>query len=194
MECKIQRATSAVCVLNSSVYMFSLCSLILGPQLPFPYPKTPLVCGPGGAGTCCPEDRGSAGSQKHLSMSLPLYCNPPGTALSSSVCKCVGKRKEAWMSDYTGVCVQRVCMSVFQPAPKHTILSVTHDQRGGCTTALSVLPTFQPPHMKTLTWLKASSSHPWFSSKLFQVDASGTLCLCSLLPFSCMLPFRVRGF
>lgn len=43
-------------------------------------PQIPLVCGPGGAGACCPEDRGSAGSQKHLSMPLPLYCNPPGTA------------------------------------------------------------------------------------------------------------------
>lgn len=56
-----------------------------------PPPQIPLVCGPGGAGACRPEDRGSAGSQKHLSMPLPLYCNPPGTALNSApgVCKCV---------------------------------------------------------------------------------------------------------
>ena len=83
------------CVRSTQVSVFSLCSLILGPQPPpqIPNPPHTHMCGPGGAGACCPEDRGSAGSQKHLSVPLPLHCNPAGTALSSApaVCKC------AWM-------------------------------------------------------------------------------------------------
>lgn len=135
----------------------------------FPY----NVCGPGGAGACCPEDRGSAGSQKHLSVPPPLHCNPPGTALSPApaVRKFVCRRKDAsWMSDYGKAgahdCSVRawVCLSLPIPSLKHTILSVTVNswpyQHGGCTTTSAVLPPLQSPHMKSLTWLNASSSHP----------------------------------
>ncbi len=171
--------------------MFSLCSLILGPQPPSLTPWNPsksprphLVCGPGGAGACCPEDRGSAGSQKHLSVPLPLHCNPPGTALSPApavrkcvcgcVCVCVCKRKGAsWVSDYgrAGVCKMHVCATVvcvhecvsaclFPPRPQ------THHSECDCElmVAAPLHPQprhlFSPPHIMSLTWLNASSSHP----------------------------------
>lgn len=82
-------------------------------------------------------------------------------------------------------CVSCVCMSVFQPAPKHTILSVAVNswpyQHDGCTTTSSVL---QFPHMKSLTWLNVSSCHP------NSVAKSPRLIL--LESFSVPLPFIVH--
>lgn len=82
-------------------------------------------------------------------------------------------------------CVSCVCMSVFQPAPKHTILSVAVNswpyQHDGCTTTSSVL---QFSHVKSLTWLSASSCHPDSAAK------SPRLIL--LESFSVPLPFTVH--
>lgn len=143
--------------------VFPLLSHPRAARLPTNPSKIPFVCGPGGAGARCPEDRSSAGSQKHLSMPLPLYCNPPGTALTSapgvckSVCVCVREsveEKQVFEWVIMKECARCVCMSVFQPAPKHTVLSVAvsswPDLHDGCPTTSSVL---QFPHIKSLTWL-----------------------------------------
>ena len=178
------------CVRSTQVSVFSLCSLILGPQYPPttppPYPP-PHVCGPGGAGACCPEDRGSAGSQKHLSVPLPLHCYPAGTALSSApaVCKCVrmcvrvrGKTLERLIA-VKQVCV---CMSVSQPAypsPLDTPFWVwlwTHGRINMVAAPLHPQPSSVPLHAKSLTWLDVSG--PTSSSELFQVDSSGNRVLC----------------
>lgn len=133
------RCRQQLCVINSSFYMFSLCSLILGPQPPplhlniNPLPPTSfprLACGPGGAGACRPEDRGSAGSQKHLSVPFPLQCNPPGTALSQPapavcVCGCVHlewmiTEKQVCISAHVHSCSMRDCFSACQSLPLNT--------------------------------------------------------------------------
>lgn len=143
-----------VCALNSSFCVFPLLShpwAANPPPTPPPNPPTPHVCGPGGAGACCPEDRGSAGSQKHLSVPLPLHCNPAGTALSSApaVCKCVRmcvcERRDAWTTDCSeaGVRVHECVPACLSLSPEHTILSVTVNswpyQHGGCTSTSSAL-------------------------------------------------------
>lgn len=101
----------------SICFPFALSSLGRHPP-PLPLKFGPHVCGQGGAGACCPEDRGSAGSQKHLSVPLPLHCNPPGTALSQpapAVCKCVWLRAFVrciligWMNEKQ-VCLTVVCV------------------------------------------------------------------------------------
>lgn len=92
----------------------------------------------------------------------------------SACSKSVGWRK----SPKCLISLQRVLcrarMSVFQPAPKHTVVSLTANswpsRHGGCTTTSSVLPTLKnpsppwpkphppqtPPTTKTLTWLHVS--------------------------------------
>lgn len=73
---------SALSTFGASIFLPAL--NLHSPQLPsFPEPSH-YTCGPGGAGACSPEDRGSAGSQKHLSVPLPLYPKAPGTALNSA--------------------------------------------------------------------------------------------------------------
>lgn len=159
------------------LYVFPLLSHPWAALLSINPSKIPFLCGPGGAGARCPEDRSSAGSQNHLSMPLPLFCNPPGTALTSApgvcerdcvcVCLCVGvqeKQMFKWLIMQKRVSC--VCMSVFQPARKHTILSVAVNswpyQHDGCTTTSSVL---QFPHVKLLTWLNVSSCYPDSAAK-----------------------------
>lgn len=136
--------------------MFSFCSLILGPQNPLPYPTKSPMCGPGGAGACRPEDRGSTGSQKHLSMPLPLYCNPPGTALTSAP----GGVEKRCLNEWRCSCVCGVRAWVCFSLPLNTPFWVWIATHGGCTTTSSVPPPLQSPHMKSLTWLNVSSSHP----------------------------------
>lgn len=186
-----------VCLGSTQVSVcFPLCSLNLGPQsslspwthsvlprTPPPIPR-PHTCGPGGAGACSPEDRGSAGSQKHLSVPLPLCPRAPGTALNSAAgaSECVFKerRRESGPprclneADARRV-LCRARMSVFQPAPKHTGVSLTanswpfstrrlhHDILSPANASESPLPSSpnptQPnphPHTKTLTWLNVS--------------------------------------
>lgn len=134
LECKRVRLTStqvSVC--------FPLCSLNFWGCNPPPSilpdpppPPTPYTCGPGGAGACSPEDRGSAGSQKHLSVPFPLCPKAPGTALNSapvaSECVFTERRLENTPECLNEADVQRVLcrarMSVFQPAPKHTSVSL----------------------------------------------------------------------
>lgn len=66
-----------------------------------PFPPRTLPCGPGGAGARSPEDRGSTGSQKHLSEPYFVHCVPSGTALNQPAPVCVSVR----------LCVQaRVCV------------------------------------------------------------------------------------
>lgn len=129
------------CVWSTQVSIcspFALSSLGRNPLL---YPPTfinptllpTLVCGPGGAGACRPEDRGSAGCQKHLSVPFPLHCNPPGTALSQpapAVCVCGCVHLE-WMITEKQVCISAhvrsfsvrawVFLSLPIPPPKHTM-------------------------------------------------------------------------
>lgn len=70
-----------------------------------PFPPPTLPCGPGGAGARSPEDRGSTGSQKHLSEPYFVHCVPSGTALNQPAPVCVSAR--------VCVCVQaRVCVCV----------------------------------------------------------------------------------
>lgn len=100
LECK------RVCLSSTQVSVcFPFCSLNLGPQsslsprthsiLPRTSRPRPHTCGPGGAGACSPEDRGSAGSQKHLSVPFPLCPRAPGTALNSApgASECVFKER-----------------------------------------------------------------------------------------------------
>lgn len=184
---------------------FPLCSLnirgcnppffpnLLSPTsiLPRPTPPTPRTCGPGGAGACSPEDRGSTGSQKHLSVPFPLCPKAPGTALNSAS-ECVFKERRL---DNTPKClneadVQRVLcrarMSVFQPAPKHTVVSVTanswpsrHPQ--SCQHR-KVLPLPRPdptqPTTKTLTWLLVSFSPTASSSSAAPSQLLPLYCAC----------------
>lgn len=82
----------------------------------------------------------------------------------ASVCWCACVRGKMLERVIMQMCAWCACMSVFQPAPKHTILRVTVNswpyQHGGCTTTSSVLPPLQSPHMISLTWLNASSFPP----------------------------------
>lgn len=113
-----------------------------------------------------------------------------------SVCEeCRQKKQQKKLSECTAS-VWCACMSVFQPAPKHTVVSLTANswpyQHGGCTTTSSVPPPLQPsptpPHTKKpLTWLNVSSSRPLPGSELFQIVSSGTLRPLSPLPLLCML-------
>ncbi len=63
-----------------------------------PFLPSTLPCGPGGAGARSPEDRGSTGSQKHLSEPHFVHCVPSGTALSqpAPVWVCVSKHECVW--------------------------------------------------------------------------------------------------
>lgn len=82
----------------------------------------------------------------------------------ASVCWCACVRGKMLERVIMQMCAWCACMSVFQPAPKHTILRVTVNswpyQHGGCTTTSSVLPPLQSPHMISLTWLNAFSFPP----------------------------------
>ena len=187
--------------------MFSLCSLILGPQPPPPPPpasltleihpppsQPPLDCGPGGAGACCPEDRGSAGSQKHLSVPLPLHCKPPGTALSQPApALCAYVRVLA-----TAVCA---CVCVHESVSACLPLSLNTPSWVWLWTHGLINMAAAPPHPQSrhlfsphiwnllLTWLNASRSHPRLaaSSSRLTPPGTGVLCLDSPLPLLCML-------
>lgn len=199
LKCRLQQIVKS---------LFSLCSLILGPQPSFPScenhepPKTPHllhVCGPGGAGACCPEDRGTAGSQNDLSVPLPLHCNPPGTALSPApavrmcVWMCVWQ-DASWLSGSrkAGVCEWAwVCLSLPPPPLKHTILSVTVSSWWLHLYICSPASSSAPPY-EALTWLNAPSSHPDYQWAL-RVHSTGLEC-CAFFAFclydACCLSLR----
>lgn len=154
----------SLCVFLSALSTFGAANLLfslnlLPPTSILPRTLPPHTCGPGGAGACSPEDRGSAGSQKHLSVPFPLCPKAPGTALNSApgASECVSKERRLGKTPncLNEADVQRVLcrarMSVFQPAPKHTVVSLTANswpsRHGGCTTTSSVLPTSKNPSL-----------------------------------------------